>query len=778
MLARAQAETISVSLTELGDALAAEQDQPSSVRNLVLDKIRQEFAAADLRFQDGALLVEDELLDRTVEDGCTNTVINEMRTVIEVAADSALSLQLESLFEPLTVEVELHATLDVDGEARQTFGFRLGSCQRIASDTFTFTADGPLSLRLAVVIELNPVWVSEDTLRLRPEIMLDGELLESDIRVDVDDSLLRSLLEDYLQDEIESLLRPSRLRDEITQLQDSVNEQLIEALDGDSDTGAEAGTLDIVLPAADDEQIIALYELLTPVARFPLTTDFIRQHRFQLLAALLLDDTDAIRDLLESAAECEVTNVLQTSLPMPVAYSNRSGACEVETDFSVAGTLYSDAACSAGFEYHPTSQVDFCAVALVPEQLGNGAINTDQHDSWTLSPGTRFDIGALSIAGKQQPYIQRRSYKRVQTAAGECDLEMRIYSSDVYVPGASEQQNRKPLIALHGGSWQRRGLGFLGIENMATHFTDAGFVVFAPFYRLIGDSDGTAACQQAILPDLLTDVDDALAWVADNQQQYGASGKPVLFGQSAGGHLAASIAVRKPDEVERSVLFYAPVDFRDFGNQIISGTYTGAQGISILESVTGQTTESLDLDSQLVVDNSFPSVVNSNPQLYPSFFMLHGESDSLLPSRQSERLCDALGGMLDSDGLVEGNAAGDDPDADESFTNVRTSVACDSRGSQLHLIAQGEHTLDLCLSDELCLSGSPTSAAATADVIQSMLDWSAADRLIAFDPDTRAGTGDTGSGRLDGNSIGLLALLWIMRWCALQSGRFRRRSYL
>ena len=226
------------------------------------------------------------------------------------------------------------------------------------------------------------------------------------------------------------------------------------------------------------------------------------------------------------------------------------------------------------------------------------------------------------------------------------------------------------------------------------------------------------------------------------------------------------------------MLFYAPVDFRDFGNQIISGTYTGAQGISILESVTGQTTESLDLDSQLVVDNSFPSVVNSNPQLYPSFFMLHGESDSLLPSRQSERLCDALGGMLDSDGLVEGNAAGDDPDADESFTNVRTSVACDSRGSQLHLIAQGEHTLDLCLSDELCLSGSPTSAAATADVIQSMLDWSAADRLIAFDPDTRAGTGDIGSGRLDGNSVGLLALLWILRWCAIQSGLFRRRSYL
>jgi acetyl esterase/lipase len=764
---RLQAETITVSLAELDDALVSARGEPDSVKKLVLDKIQQAFDEADLSFSDGALLVEDNLVNQTVEDGCTSTVINQMRTVVEVAADSALSLQLDSLFEPVTVQVELNTILDVDGTARQTFGFRLGSCQQLARDTFTFTANGPLSLRLSVMISLNPVWVEEDTLRLRPSIALDGELLQANIQVDADDSVLRSLLEDFLQDEVEALLSPSRLNAEIAKLQDSVNEQLQESLrdedeglavddsgndDSGNDDGDNAGTIDIVLPAADDEQIVALYELLTPVARFPLTTGFITENRFQLLAALLLDDTNAVEELLQSAAECELTNVLQTDLPLPVAYNNRSGACELETDFSAAGTLYSDAGCTSGFDYYPTALLDFCNVALSPEQLGNAAANSGQLQRWTLSPGTRFDVGALSISGKQQPYVQRQSYKQVQTAAGVCDLEMRIYSADA---SAAEQNSpvRKALIALHGGSWQYRGTGFLGVENMATHFTDAGFVVFAPFYRLVGDSDGTEACHSASLTDLLSDVDDALAWVNNNKETYGAAGKPVLFGQSAGGHLAASLAVRQPQAVERSVLFYAPVDFEDFAEQIKSGAYDGGQGRRILEAVTGQTIDTLDLNSTLVQENTFTSIVAAQPDQYPQFFMLHGESDSLLPSRQSERLCDALAGTLDSDSAANANAA---------FTSVRKSVACDDRGSQLHLIAQGEHTLDLCISDELCLSGSPASARATADVIQSMIDWSAADTVTAFDP-TGRGSDNGGSGRLDAMVILTLAMLSLLR---------------
>jgi len=459
--APAYAETVSVSLTELENALINARERPGSVKQLLLEKVQQEFDAANLNFRDGALLVEDELSDRTVEDGCTSTVIIRMRTIVKVAAESALSLQLESLNQPLTIQLVLSTVLDIDGSARQTFGFRLGGCRQVARDSFTFSADGPLSVRLTVTIDMNPVWIAEDTLRIRPVVELDGELTESAIRIDVDDTVLRRVLENYLEDEVEALLSPARLNTELDQLQDSVNQQLAESLNTVSQTDEAAGSLDIMLPAADDEQIVALYELLTPDARFPLTAGFIRENRFQLLAALLLDDRDAVNDLLQNAAACELSSVLQTDLAFPVAYSNRSGECLIEANYSVPGRLYTDAACINGFDYFPTPQLEYCKVILDSEQLGSADINPQQLGQWTLSPGTRFDVTALSVSGKQQPYVQRQSYKRVQTEAGICDLEMRVYTSQ------PDQSNRTPLIALHGGSWQSRSFGFLGVENMA-----------------------------------------------------------------------------------------------------------------------------------------------------------------------------------------------------------------------------------------------------------------------------------------------------------------------
>jgi len=258
----------------------------------------------------------------------------------------------------------------------------------------------------------------------------------------------------------------------------------------------------------------------------------------------------------------------------------------------------------------------------------------------------------------------------------------------------------------------------------------------------------------------VNDVDDALAWVIDNQQSYGASGKPVLFGQSAGGHLAASIAVRKPELVERSVVFYAPVDFADLAEQLESGAFDGERGSGVLQAVTRQTIETLDPGIPVVAANSFPQVIHRQPQQFPEFFILHGESDTLVPSRQSQRLCDALAGKLGTtDNSAENSGgianSGSIENGGTDFTSVLRSTACNDRGSQLHLIAQGDHALDLCVSDELCLSGTPASAGATAEVVQSMLDWSSADKLIAFRAAADSGV-DRGSGSLNLQLILLL----------------------
>jgi len=286
-------------------------------------------------------------------------------------------------------------------------------------------------------------------------------------------------------------------------------------------------------------------------------------------------------------------------------------------------------------------------------------------------------------------------------------------------------------MALHGGSWQHRASGFVGIEATATHFTNRGFVVFSPFYRLIGESDGNVACNDATLSDIESDVNDALDWINVRSEEFSLNGKATVFGQSAGGHLALSLAVNRSSEIRRAILFYAPTDFADFAEQINSGAYTNPAGLKILQTVTGKTIEELDTRSELVVDNSFPAIVASAPADFPPMFILHGEMDSLLPFRQSVRLCNALGGSADPNvGPAE---------LSPNINELASSTVCSANGSTLHLIAEGEHALDLCLAPGLCLSGSEQSAEQVARSMTTMLEWASADSVAV--PAIRVGSG-------------------------------------
>lgn len=729
----ARAETVVVALDDLSEALDSSRFEPDAVRRLILEEIQHKFDELELQLADNELLLQDVVTDQTIEDGCTSTVIRNLTTDVALAGDTRITIGLESLFDPLELTLRLVADVHAVGRAQQIFGFRLGNCVEVASDSFDFSAIGPLDVQLDLTIALNPQWLDEGTLRVVPTIAVSGELFESDISVDVDDSLLRGLLESFFQDEVDDLFSTDRLRDELTDLQASLNTRLM--------TDLTDGILDIELPPSDDEQVKAMYELLTPQSRFPLSAEFLSDNRLEIIAALIFEDDDRIDDILESAALCEIARVLQSDLPVTAAYEWRDGSCLI-ADQNAAGTHFSDAGCTRSFEYYPTGFSEFCATALDAQRLGNAQSNSFELQRWSLSPGTRFDLGALPLEGKNQPYVQRVNYKNAQGVNGNCALEMRIYKVN---PNAG---NLKPLIAFHGGSWQNRGTGFLGIENMATQFVDQGFVVFAPFYRLLHDSDGTDECHNASFDQLLSDVRDSLVWVQQNGETFGASGKPVVFGQSAGGHLAAYLAVKQPTKVERAVLFYAPTDFTDFGGQILSEEYTNETGLRIMQRVTGLPPGEFDLQNATVIDNTFPAVVAAQPENYPPMYLLHGESDSLVPSRQSVRMCNGLFGDVEN-GPVPYNI---------NTASVSRSFDCDDRGSQLHLIAEGEHTLDLCISDELCAAGSPESAAATAEAIESMLVWAAADSL-----DSSSNSQPRGGGGVFGGLMVIAILMWRRR---------------
>lgn len=759
--ASAQANMVTVTLGELDSAIGQLDGNPDAIELMVRERIEQALANSDLKFAEGELLFTDVGENLRDSDSCTRTEVRRVETTAALASDTALSFSLTSINDPIELNLDISASITASGRAKQTLGFRLGGCRLIAEDNFSFTANGQIDLTLGLRLQLNPVLdTSLQRLVLRPVITLDGTLHSRSVNVDVDDSLLRSVLEGIVEDEIDDALTNTELARALLRLENNLKETL--------DAELEQGTLTVDLPEPSDEQVSRLYTLLSPEGDFSLSLGFLRVKRVELLAALVTGDDDTLNDLLANAAVCTAAALLQSSLQHAPVYQLAGNGCERVADGRLVGgevldaTLYSDAQCLNVFDFQSTSELEYCNYVLDTQRLGNAESRPETLNRWTLSPGTRFDIGAVPLSGLLQPFTQRVNYKQVSTAQGECSLEMRIHTLEPGAPGAS----LKPLIAFHGGSWQRRSSGALGIESVSTLFANQGYVVFAPFYRLIDTDEGNAACNDATLTDVLDDASDALDWVQANAARYGAEGKPVLFGQSAGGHMSAVLAVERPEEIASAVVFYAPTDFSDFARQIISGEIDSETGQSILETVVGQTLDSLDLEAPLIRRNTLTDrVVNSDGNI-PPFFLLHGMEDTVLPFNQSVRFCDALAGDPD-----EGAAS--DAVAGNSADPLKRVVSCDLAGSELHLITEGEHALDLCIAEDLCLAGSPPSARATSDSVQRMLDWitlmdvegideNPSDSVPVSDSAQLLDDGNGESGASNGGAIGLSGLVLLL----------------
>lgn len=770
--------TLTLSISELTTALDQANNQaytqgsgstldpttyaPLSVSSVMLEKIQATLNQSGWLLSEGQLILERSSGSRTVEDGCTSTLVRYMNTSIRLNNDSALAIELRSLHDPIAVSLDLNATVLATGRAQQVFGFRLGRCQELASDNFDFAVGGELALSANLTINLNPTLFDDGTLVLQPRYQLDATLNRWSPKSDVDDSIARAIIEKVLLADLEDALSQQRLAAEINAFNtDANNTRLISAPSGQLDNSINNlrdGDIVVQLPEPNDEQVQALYRLVSSNARFPVTLDYVRSKQLPLMSALLIGDGDSLEQILNNALACEASQVLETSLRPNPLYVIEGGQC-IETQRISADTPYfTNAACDAPVTVLPENKTEFCDTVLSPEKLGNAAVNTQTQDTWSLSPGSRFNIGTLPLDDRAQPYTQRTRYRTINTENGECALEMRVYSPHPNATGLT------PLIAFHGGSWQYRSTGFLGVEFTATHFTNQGFVVFAPFYRLIGSKDGNTSCQNASLNDIITDAESALSWVNENATRYGATGKPVVFGQSAGGHLAAYLGTHHHEQVDRAIVYYAPVDFEQFATDIQSGDYTFEPGIDILEALTGQSQETVALDSSLIINNTFTRLIESQvadtPESVTPFFMLYGLSDELLPASQAQRLCNALSGDVTNG---PGNIG--------TGTELRYTVNCDERGSELHFITEGQHALDLCIAPGLCRAGDAASASLTADSLNTVLDWSRKKLPTAAttdDSNTTAATeplqnqSSSGSGIVDPMLLFVLALLSII----------------
>jgi acetyl esterase/lipase len=471
---------------------------------------------------------------------------------------------------------------------------------------------------------------------------------------------------------------------------------------------------------------------------------FFKDNTDEFLHYLLSEGEINLRQFVTSAAACEASRELQQEnmAPLPVYIRNGQGVC-VSADVNAADQpdYFSDQGCDNPVSFASTDYRVFCEEIIALENsntiLGDAAVwepnDTPVGDSpsrkWTIPYGTRMKFTTESLKGSTVPYMKRVSFKTIEDirnpdgstrGSGTCKLEMRIYKRDITA------SNLQPLLALHGGSWKLRSAGFPGLESSISHFTDQGFIVFAPFYRLTGDKEANAECNNASWQELVADVEDALTWVWNHGEAVGAApDRPVaLTGQSAGAHLATWLLAhgeRHNVPVSRALLLYPPTDFNDFvAHAVAGGRYEAyIDGIKTFENFFG-----VDDISQVSADalaaNSFPALVHRNPDT-PPVFIIHGAADRVVPSMQSVRLCNAYDRDPGTSHFDTGAAANDGGDPDNGV--YMRQYKCGAEG-ELHLLAEADHIFDLkCIPNLLCPAGSEQTVPVLEASLQAGRRW-------------------------------------------------------
>lgn len=406
----------------------------------------------------------------------------------------------------------------------------------------------------------------------------------------------------------------------------------------------------------------------------------------------LLGATDyaaRLEELATSAAACAAGRLLMADMQQPALYASVQGAC---TPVDPAGPehaqYFSDPACAHELAFRPTSYSEYCdeMVSAGPNaRLGNAAAwSADAAQAndplpavpsrkWTVAQGAQLALSSEPLDGKTAPFMKRLRYRELAAfearppqapacadgadggsrvslePADSCELELRVYKKDAAASGLI------PLLAFHGGGWRYRGGAFVGFEAQLAHYTEEGFVVFAPFYRLSGDADGNAACNDAPWEAITADAEAALSWVRRHGAAFGAKPvPPAVMGQSAGAHLAGWLLAHRPQDVAAGLLLYGPTDVRDFLAQAVpaGGLYHDrfAASLKVLSRFFGSDVRTLDLgaDSDFVNLNSFHEYVRAGG--VPPVFLIHGNADTVVPSNQSVLMCNAYGGNAQDHG--------------------------------------------------------------------------------------------------------------------------------
>jgi acetyl esterase/lipase len=205
---------------------------------------------------------------------------------------------------------------------------------------------------------------------------------------------------------------------------------------------------------------------------------------------------------------------------------------------------------------------------------------------------------------------------------------------DVYRP-RDGRTGCPTLLQIHGGAWILGSKNEQGVPLMV-QLAARGWVCVSADYRL---------SPRATFPDHLVDCKRALAWIRAHGAAYGADpGFVVVTGGSAGGHLAALVALTANDPEYQPD--FAHVDTSVAGCVAFYGVYdfTDRHGVWPHRGLARLLEKHVMKASPAAAPEAYEraSPIARVHRDAPPFFVVHGTHDTLVPVEEARRFVHAL----------------------------------------------------------------------------------------------------------------------------------------
>ena len=195
---------------------------------------------------------------------------------------------------------------------------------------------------------------------------------------------------------------------------------------------------------------------------------------------------------------------------------------------------------------------------------------------------------------------------------------------DLYVP--SGNRPRPLVIWIHGGGWAKGSKDRIG---QCQWVLQEGFALASIGYRLT---------DEAIFPAQLDDCRAAIRWLVERHEAYQLNPDQFhVWGASAGGHLAAMVALSRDPKtdyrVRSAINWFGPADLLTMQQQRILATRLNADAPDSFESrLVGRPIQTVPALTRAASPTSHVSADD------PPMLIMHGDQDALVPLAQSQML--------------------------------------------------------------------------------------------------------------------------------------------